>query len=173
MKPLIIDSSVIIKWLNKTKEEYLEQADKLLSQAKIGEVELFAPELAKYEIGNVLITKKVSSDDAKTLLAILYSFPINFVAETENLAKETFALAEYLGITYYDASFLSLATQYNATLVTDNIKHQGKNSGIKVISLKDYQNFKPLEACLFSSFIFFSFFGINYSLANNHILLCV
>jgi len=33
---------------------------------------------------------------------------------------------------------MSLAKQCNATLVTDNIKHQGKDSSIKVIALKDY-----------------------------------
>lgn len=138
MKALIIDSSVIVKWLNETKEQYLEQADEILSQAREGEVELFAPELAKYEVGSVLITKKVAPDDAKISLATLYSIPITFVAESENLAEQTYDLASNFGLTYYDASFLSLAKQYNATLVTENIKHQGKSRKVKVVSLRDY-----------------------------------
>lgn len=138
MNILVIDSSVIVKWLNQTREENLEQADKILNQAMFGEVELFAPELAKYEVGNVLITKGVTASDAQISLNILHSFPINFVPESLDLARQTYFLAESLRITYYDASFLSIAKQYNAVLVTDNIKHQGKESGIKVISLEDY-----------------------------------
>ncbi len=53
---------------------------------------------------------------------------------------ETYKIAQETNITYYDASFMSLAKQLNATLVTDNIKHQGKATDIKVISLKDYSS---------------------------------
>ncbi len=138
MQRLIIDSSVIVKWLNQTNEKSLEQADEILSQAREGKVELFSTELAKYEIGNVLITKKLTPEDATISLTTLYSIPITFIAESENLAKQTYDLAFKLGLTYYDASFISLAKQYNATLVTENIKHQGKSSEIEVKSLKDY-----------------------------------
>ena len=50
MKTLIVDSSVIVKWLNQTKEQNLEQADKILSEAREGKIQLIAPELAKYEV---------------------------------------------------------------------------------------------------------------------------
>ncbi len=139
MQRLIIDSSVIVKWLNQTNEQSLEQADEILSQAREDKVELFAPELAKYEIGNVLITKQIAPEDVIISLATLYSIPITFVAESENLAKQTYGLAFKLGLTYYDASFISLAKQYDATLITENIKHQGKSSEIKVKSLKSYK----------------------------------
>ena len=138
MNILVVDSSVIVKWLNQTKEQNLEQADKILQDAKVGEIELISPELAKYEVGNVLITKGVTASEAEISLNILYAFPITFITESLELAEQTYLLADKLGITYYDASFLSLAKQYNATLVTDNIKHQGKDSSIKVVALKDY-----------------------------------
>lgn len=139
MKPtLIIDSSVIVKWLNKTKEENLEQADEIISEAIAGKVELFTPELAKYEIGNALIKKGITPAEASSLFSNLYSLPITFVAESPETADETFSLAYKLGITYYDASFLALAKQYDATLITENVKHQGKASEVKVIALKDY-----------------------------------
>src|SRR3989344_2376079 len=138
MKTLVVDSSVIVKWLNKTKEQNIEQADKILTQAREGDTELFAPELAKYEVGNVLITKRVSSNDALISLATLYSLPITFITESEDLSKQTYILAARLGITYYDASFMSLAKQHDAVLVTENIKHQAKSEKIKVTSIKDY-----------------------------------
>lgn len=138
MKTLVVDSSVIVKWLNQTKEQNLEQADKILNQARDDLVDLIAPELAKYEVGNVLITKGVEIVEANISLSTLYAFPITFINESLDLAELTYSLADSLGITYYDASFLSLTKQYDATLVTENIKHQGKDSNIKVITLKDY-----------------------------------
>lgn len=103
----------------------MNSADQIMESALRGEVELLAPELSKYECGNV------SLDTA-------YSLPITFVSESGELAKETYSLAFNLGITYYDASFLSLAKKFDVTLVTENIKHQAKSKGIKVKSLREY-----------------------------------
>ena len=138
MNTLVVDSSVIVKWLNQTREESLEQADKILAQARNNEIRLIAPELAKYEVGNVLITKGVSALDAQTALTTLYLIPITFITESLDLALETYLLSDSLKVTYYDASFLSLANQYNASLVTENVKHQGKDTDVIVIPLKDY-----------------------------------
>ncbi len=136
---LVVDSSIIVKWLSQDNEKYLDQADKILRDAQAGNLLLIAPELAKYEIGNtLLLSKKLSADQAEFALTQMFKLPIKFIVESEELAKDTYKLASSLGITYYDASFLSLAQQYNITLVTDNIKHQGKAKDIKVVALKDY-----------------------------------
>ena len=139
MKTLVVDSSVIVKWLNQTKEQNLEQADKILSEAREGKIQLIAPELAKYEVGNVLITKRVDPSNVKVSLGTFYSLPITFIAESLSLAEKTYSLAYGLKLTYYDASFLSLTKQYGAILITENIKHQGKSSEIKVIPLAKYK----------------------------------
>src|SRR3990172_10963883 len=139
MIKVVVDTSVMVKWLNQIREQNLEQANRILAQALDDKVELIAPELAKYEIGNVLLfSKKLSTSEANFSLATLYSLPITFVSESEDLAMETFSLAHKAGITYYDASFLSLAKKYSADLVTENTKHQKSSSGVKVVSLKDY-----------------------------------
>lgn len=136
---LIVDSSVIVKWLNQTNEQNIDQADKIMEDTLSGKVELIAPELAKYEVGNVLLLgKRLTINEAVISLGTLHSLPITFVTESEDLAKQTFNIAGSISCTYYDATFLSLAKQYNGTLVTDNIKHQGKAPEIKVINLADY-----------------------------------
>ena len=139
MNTLVTDTSVFIKWLNQNNEQDLENADKILQDVKTGQAEIVVPELVKYEIGNVLLKgKKLTPDQAYISLGTAYSLPVTFISESEEQAKETYALAHKLNMTYYDASFLSLARQYGATLVTDNLKDQGKASGVKVVSLKDY-----------------------------------
>src|SRR3989344_8716565 len=106
---LVIDSSVIVKWLNNVNEDHIRQADRILADALKGNVELIAPELAKYEVGNVLLSKKkLSSQDIEFPIRALYEYPIQFISETAQLAKDTYDLASNIGITYYDASFMSL-----------------------------------------------------------------
>ena len=136
---IVADTSVIIKWLNKTNEGNVEKADQIMESAIKGDIELVTPELAKYEIGNVLLKgKQLLPNEAYISLGTAYSLPINFITESEELAKETYSLASDLNVTYYDASFIALAKQYNATLVTENIKHQGRSTKVKVKYLKDY-----------------------------------
>ena len=136
---IVVDSSVIVKWLNTDNEQYLEQADKILKEARDGKVEIIAPELSKYEVGNVLLFgKKLTSGQANIPLYWLFHLPITFIPQSEELSNKTFSMADHLKITYYDAAFLALAKQEEATLVTDNLKHQGKSSAVKVVALKNY-----------------------------------
>ncbi len=138
IKKIIIDSSVSVKWINQIDEDLLEQADKILLDVQAEKIVLFAPELSKYEIGNALLRKQFSTQHVKDTIHLLYQLPITFVPETEDLAKQTYMIAHETGMTYYDASFVALAKQEDALLVTHNAKHQGKSTTVKVISLKDY-----------------------------------
>lgn len=139
MSNVVVDSSVIVKWISQDNEKLLKEADEVLKDAEKRKIVLIAPELVKYEIGNVLLFgKHLSPEQAVKTLTEFYNLPISFIPESKELAKETFKMAFDLKITYYDASFISLAKQYDAILVTDNIKHQGKDPSIKVIALKDY-----------------------------------
>lgn len=139
MKPVVADSSVTVKWINQINEQLLEQADKLLEDARVGKVSLLAPELSKYEIGNAILKKKLDLPKAHESLSVAYQLPITFIPESEDLSKETYKIAKDFGITYYDASFMALAKEQKADLVTDNPKHQNKKiSGLSVISLKNY-----------------------------------
>lgn len=139
MTAYVVDSSVITKWLNSVDELNLEEADKLLSDALEGKIELITPELAKYEVGNVLLLKKkLSAKEFEIPLRILFTSPIKFIPQSELLAREAFNIAQQSGVTYYDASFMSLAKLYNATLITENPKHQGRSKQIKISTLKDY-----------------------------------
>ncbi len=138
-KKVIIDSSVIVKWLSEQDENHVAQANKVLGDVKGGQIVLYAPELAKYEVANALLTgKNIAPSDVKISLATLYSAPIQFIPETLELAQNTYKIAHTSQITYYDASFVSVANSLDATLVTENVKHQAKFKGVKVVPLKDY-----------------------------------
>lgn len=137
----MVDSSVIVKWLNQENEDHLDQADRLLQRAVQGDIELLAPELAKYEVGNVLLLgKKIHPEKATVLFDILSMLPVTFISLQPDMAPLSFSLAASLGITYYDAVFLALAQEFGATLVTANTKHQGRANNIKVIAISEFNS---------------------------------
>lgn len=139
MQKVVVDSSVILKWLNQKDELCLSQAEAVLQDAKLGQIQLLAPELAKYEIGNTLLVgKKLSPKQLEEALDFFFALPIQFFPDSIELANNSYKIGYDAKITYYDAAFLALAKQEEATLVTDNIKHQNKTTKVKVIPLKDY-----------------------------------
>lgn len=136
---LVIDSSVAIKLLYKQGEDNLLQADLIIKNAQEKGITLIMPELAKYEVGNALLNKKLELPIFQRLIERFYVLPIQFIPEDINIAQLTGEIACMNKITYYDASFISLAVMLKADLVTANPKHQKKKiPGLKVISLKDY-----------------------------------
>ena len=137
---IVCDSSVIVKWLTAQNEQRLRQANKILTDAQKGDIEIFAPELAKYEVGNTLLTgKRFPLKETRISLASFYSLPVKFVSESYTQSQETYEIGEKANITYYDACFISLAKLLNATLVTDNPKHQARVKNVKVIALENYK----------------------------------
>lgn len=138
-KKIIVDSSVIVKWLSSQDEKHIHKANKILKHAKEDKIELFTSELAKYEVGNTMLTGKgLSNFQAFISLETLYNLPLTFISETEESAQETYALGQKLNLTYYDAAFISLAKKMEASLITDD-KDQARSSEIKVVLLSRYK----------------------------------
>ncbi|OGM77611.1 hypothetical protein A2188_02995 [Candidatus Woesebacteria bacterium RIFOXYA1_FULL_43_9] len=135
---IVVDSSVIVKWLNTTGEQDVQQARKLLKDFEEEKVELFTPDLAKYEVGNALLFKKMDVIFVKIALDAFASIPLRFIPADKEDLKEICEIAKLQKTTFYDASFIQPAIKLKATLVTANPKHQ-KIKGVKVISLADYR----------------------------------
>lgn len=137
--PMVVDTSVIIKWLNKTGEERIQEADALLELALSRGSEFIVPDLIWYEIGNVLLkSKKLTPQAVFEAYKTFTLLPLHIVPQTMRRALAVYEMASLYTMTYYDASFVALAYEVGATLVTDNPKHQKKDHGVKVIALEDY-----------------------------------
>lgn len=128
----------MVKWVNGQNEDNLEKADQVRRDARLGKVEILAPELAKYEIGNALLNKRMTLPETKLSQATIYSLPITFIPMSQVNADETIEIATKNNITFYDAAFVSLAKEKSATLITANPKHHRQFPGVKVVDLKTY-----------------------------------
>ncbi|MBU1088463.1 type II toxin-antitoxin system VapC family toxin [Patescibacteria group bacterium] len=132
MDIFVLDTSLIVKWFCKGEKGCQKAAD-YFQQIISNQITVFLPELAKYELSNVLLKgKQLDYKEAKKILSDFFSLPINFISETKESILNSYKIAQKLNITLYDASFLFLAKSLNATLVTANPRHQKSIYGIKV-----------------------------------------
>jgi predicted nucleic acid-binding protein len=135
---LVVDSSVIVKWISHQNEDDTDLAHKILVDLEKGKISLHLPELVKYEVANALLHKKLTLPQTKASLEPLYHLPIDWIPETLESAHSTLVYAQEKNITYYDATFLTLAATLRAKLITANPKHQ-HDPDISVIQLNQYR----------------------------------
>ncbi len=138
-RKIVLDSSVIVKFLFAMGEDNLSQADTLLADVENEEVLLVAPVLTKYEVGNVVRFRKISEVEKLASWDNFEQLPIKYIDLDFSEGRRAQSIAEALNITFYDAVFVELAERLEAVLVTANPKHQKKFGGVKVIALKDYK----------------------------------
>jgi len=113
----VLDASVILKWvLDAETEPGHAAANRLLERWKQGELNLLAPSLWLYEVGNILCLKRPA--DAFEALAALSDLGLGEIALSRDLIERTVMLAQSHRLTFYDASYLAAAEQEKAVLIT-------------------------------------------------------
>lgn len=119
MRHLVVDASVVIKWF--VPEVHAEAARRLLRE----DVELFAPDLLRAEVGNVLWKKRRSGeiDEAtgRAILADLRRFPVQIV-DSDTFLEAAWELAVRLDRSFYDSLYLALAHSLGYPLVTADLR---------------------------------------------------
>ena len=110
----VLDTSILIQTL--VREKYTDTALKLLSTLKA----IYVPSLILYEIGNalVILTRKnlIIKEDAIRKFKSVSSIPTLNIKEI-TLSK-AIDIAIELQITLYDATYLTLALEEDAPLIT-------------------------------------------------------
>lgn len=113
----VVDASVAAKWL--LPEEHTEQAELLLANGAL----LFAPDLLYAEVANVLwrrvLRGEVAEETADDGLALLLQIEIA-TTPAQAIVTQAFAIACRFERTVYDATYLALALEEDAVLVTSD-----------------------------------------------------
>lgn len=123
MTNLVVDSSVVVKWL--TIEPFSSEALKILNDYQVGAVNLLAPDLINAEVGNIIWKKHVfqgiSAIDAQLMLDVFRR--LDFVLTPTNVLLET---AYHLAITHqrtvYDMLYVALSVRSGCQFVTADEK---------------------------------------------------
>ncbi|MBS7645377.1 type II toxin-antitoxin system VapC family toxin [Candidatus Bathyarchaeota archaeon] len=114
----VLDASILIQTI--VREKYTDVALKLVSMLE----EIYAPSLILYEIGNALVILKrrnfITKEDAMRKFNYVKSIPTLNIKEIE--FDRAIDMAIELDITLYDASYLNLALEMEAQLITADRK---------------------------------------------------
>jgi predicted nucleic acid-binding protein len=125
MKNYVMDASVILKWvIGNERESDHKQAMALLETWSEGDIELSAPILWQYEVGNFL--GRSLQEEAMDKMNLLLNLNIRNVAFTSGMWRQCFSWMKQKNITFYDASYLAVAFEVQGTLITADEKFAGE-----------------------------------------------
>jgi predicted nucleic acid-binding protein len=137
MERYVVDASVIIKWvLGDEREADQGNSLELLQAWSHGRAEIFAPSLWQYEVGNFL--GREIPEEAEAKMTLLLDLHIGNVELSATIYQQCFAWMRDENITFYDASYLAVAHEIDAVLLTADMKFVSKmqKSG-RICLLKD------------------------------------
>jgi predicted nucleic acid-binding protein len=116
---IVVDSSVLIKWIKTKDEELLAEARRLLRQVETKPLTVHVPALLLYETGNILLLKTdLDPDGLEKAVENLETLPFVVAPPATPLLRRAAQLDKEFTLTFYDASFLALAVELDCPLVT-------------------------------------------------------
>ena len=119
-RPLVVDTSVALKWLKPQGERHVETALALLDEHQSGAHVLHAPDHLLLEVMNALWSHNASAEQIERAVELLRKLHIAFVEPDDRLLASAATLAAEHRITVYDAMFAALAGSLDCELVTDD-----------------------------------------------------
>lgn len=136
---IIIDASIIIKWLLPDEED--AQALRIKQDFNENRVTINIPHFTYYEIGNVLKTAVKRERIKEDIATKLYSsfIDLEFIAYA---MSDLFTLALFksidFDISYYDASYIALSEYLQIPFITADQKLLKKVTNKFIIDINDY-----------------------------------
>lgn len=119
MAPLVVDSSVIIKWF--LPEPLAAGARAIRAGAQDGALALLASDLIYVELGNIVWKKRtmhgLAAADAQRVIAAVRALPL-VVTATAHLLEDAYTLAVAHERNVYDALYLALSVREHCPFVT-------------------------------------------------------
>ena len=119
MLPLVVDSSVAIKWF--VVEPYSADARRILEDYQAGLVSFSAPDLIYAEVGNIVWKKQTMQGldpaDAREILESLRSITFR-ITPASDLLEEAYRIAVKYQRTVYDSLYLALSLREQSQFVT-------------------------------------------------------
>ncbi len=116
---IVVDTSVLIKWIKTKDEELVNEARRLLTEIERRPLEVHVPALLLYEVGNILLLKTdLESAGLNDAISNLETLPFAVAPPATPLLRRAARLGKEFNLTFYDASFLALAVELDCLFVT-------------------------------------------------------
>jgi predicted nucleic acid-binding protein len=139
----IVDASVAARFL--LVEEFSDKAERLLQKFYDDAVDLKAPRLVRYEVGNTLWKavkrKMVSADEASKKFSQFIKLKLDSVELDEQECLEALNWAVRNDITYYDSVYVKASEKTGAALLTaDDALCKIASKKVPTIHLRDLRD---------------------------------
>ena len=116
---IVVDTSVLIKWIKTKNEQLLQEARRLLRQVEAKLLDVRVPALLLYEVGNILLLKTdLDTGSLDQAIEDLEALPFIVAPPATPLLKRAARVGKQFNLTFYDASFLALAVELDCPLIT-------------------------------------------------------
>jgi predicted nucleic acid-binding protein len=115
--PVVIDSSVALKWFDAT-EHRADIAVELLREHKRDDTALLAPAHLHLELVNTLVCRGVTLEQIERAVRFLADADLLIAPVDDELLVSAARIAHSERIALYDATFIALAAYLDAELVT-------------------------------------------------------
>ncbi len=145
MRNIVVDASVILKWvIGEGSEPDQDRAMAILDEWAEGNVDIHVPALWQYEVANFL--GRESPHEAEEKMGMLRDLGLKEVVLTDGMLKRCFQWMKTFTGTFYDASYLAVAYESGAVLITADVSFAKKMGAAEMImALKDLDLSKPLN----------------------------
>lgn len=114
---VVLDASVLLKWF--VQEPGSDAALDFQRRYLEGTVTIAVPDLALYEIPNVLRFKRgVPEAEVKAVMHAFWTLDLETVMPTVRMIDEAISFSFATGLSVYDCAYLALAKELGSVLVT-------------------------------------------------------
>lgn len=120
---VVLDASVVIKWFRSKDESGLIKARAYRRDHLTGKIRISVPELLYYEVLNALATKPgIFSEQLNKAAVLLEEMGLDRYPLRSRLASETVKFKMEYNLSFYDASYIALASILETEFVTADEK---------------------------------------------------
>ena len=137
-KILVLDASVAVKWFNP--EPLREKALEIRKSFVEGNIQLEAPSLLPYELGNALrYNPKFGIEEVEVSVRAMDDLQMTLHEFRGALADDAVETAYRLGITLYDAAYVALASLRGGVLYSADDELVRRASRENILHLSEYE----------------------------------
>lgn len=120
---VVVDISIVYKWIAEEESGPDSPALKLLRQFLDGKENVLIPDITLYELANALSTKtKLTFKEVEEAWSLLEGLHLKVLNPSLKFIKESINFSRKYHVTVYDASYAVLALEKNCTLFTADNK---------------------------------------------------
>lgn len=129
----ILDASVITKWFFKEEDSKLALKIRLLHEQR--KIIIHVPVLLLFELGNVFVSRKLTSQAAFKNCRSLFDLGIKFINPDDQLFQLIFRNSQKYSISFYDSTYVALAQNLKCDFITADQKLYQATKNLKFVKL--------------------------------------